>query len=118
MRAILRRQSNAEFRLAEVESVDFAHRSVQTSTGEVGYDYLILAIGGTTNFFGLDTVVENGYPLKDIADATSIRDQLLRCFELAVQEPDPEHRRVRTHFESAIALNEKSDFATTATNST
>ena len=95
MRAILRRQQNTEFRLAEVRAIDFVVRRLDTSSGQLPYDYLILAMGSTTNYFGLDSVMRNGFGMKSIEEAVAIRNQVLRQFELAIQDSDPEVRRAR-----------------------
>jgi NADH dehydrogenase len=93
VRAILRRQRNAGFRLAEVEAVDLEAKRLETTTGPVPYDFLVLAVGGATNFFGLRSLEKGALPLKDIEDAVAIRNHVLRMFELGVQEPDPDRRR-------------------------
>jgi NADH dehydrogenase len=93
VRAILRRQRNLEFRMTEVREIDFAARRLDTATGPVGYDYLILAVGGRTSWFGLEGVASRGFPLKDIPDAIAIRNQVLGCFELGVQESVADVRR-------------------------
>ncbi|MCJ7533443.1 MAG: NAD(P)/FAD-dependent oxidoreductase [Anaerolineales bacterium] len=98
VRAILRKQRNLEFRLASVEAVDFSSQRLQTSTGEISYDYLVLAMGSETNFFGLESVARNGFGLKELDDAVSIRNHILRMFEVAVHEPDPEIRRAMLTF--------------------
>ncbi len=98
VRAILRRQSNLEFRLAEVSGVDFAARRVLTDAGPVSYDHLILALGGETNFFGLDSVQRHGIGLKDIPEAVAIRNHVLRCFEHAMLQEDPDRRRALLTF--------------------
>ena len=85
-RSLLRKQENLEFRMAEVTGVDFAKKVVQTSSGEVSYDYLILAVGGETNFFGMNDVQEHAFGLKDIDEAIAIRNHILLKFEEALQE--------------------------------
>lgn len=92
VRAILRRQKNLEFRLAEVRDVRLNEHCLVVGNGCLPYNYLILAVGGETNYFGLETVAHNAYGLKGIRDATAIRNHLLRQFELAAQEKDPERR--------------------------
>ena len=62
---------------------------VKTSTGSITYDYLILAPGGETNFFGLDSVAQNGIGMKNLDDSIAIRNHILKLFELATQEDDP-----------------------------
>lgn len=115
VRAILR-QRNLAFRLAEVTGVDFARRGVRTSTGDLDYDALVLAMGGATNWFGLAGVERHGFGMKSIEEAVAIRNHVLRQFELAVQTSDPRERRERLTFvvvgggptgvESAGALSE------------
>jgi NADH dehydrogenase len=92
LRTIFRRQKNFRFRLAEVKEVKLEEKVLLSSTGSISYDYIILAIGSQTTFFGLDSVERNGLYLKDLDNAISIRNQLLSCFELAEQEQDPERR--------------------------
>jgi NADH dehydrogenase len=98
VRAILRRQRNAEFRLAEVTCADLEARRVETSTGTVPYDYLILAVGSATSYLGLESVESNAFGLKDLDEAIAIRNHVLRMFELGVQEADPDRRRAMLTF--------------------
>jgi NADH:ubiquinone reductase (H+-translocating) len=98
VRAILRRQRNVEFRMAHVENVDLDRRLLTTSSGEIPYDYLILAAGGQTHTFGLESVKQNAFGLKNIKDATAIRNHILTLFEQAGQQPDPDQRRAMLTF--------------------
>src|SRR5438093_11019852 len=98
VRAILRGQQNFDFRLALVTRVDLASRRLETNAGPIAYDLLVLAPGGETNFFGLDTVQRHGLGLKDIPDAIAIRNHVLTCFENAMPEPDAEKRRALLTF--------------------
>lgn len=98
VRAILRRQSNFEFRMTEVTGLETAAKRLLTTDGAIPYDYLILAVGGETNYFGLEGVQRHGYGLKDIPEAIRIRNHVLRAFERAMLEPDPEGRRAELTF--------------------
>lgn len=98
LRAIFRRQKNVEFRMAEVNAIDLDRRRLLTTSGEVPYDTLIIAAGGQTNHFGLQTLAEHSFGLKNLEDATALRNHLLRQFELAAQEPDPALRQARLTF--------------------
>ncbi len=98
VRAILRRQKNLEFRLLEVTGIDFAARRVLTSDRPIPYDYLILAVGARTSYFGLEDVARHGFGLKDIPDAVRLRNHVLECFERGMLEADPERRRARLTF--------------------
>ena len=97
VRAIFRKQANLEFLLADVTGVELDKNLLLTSFGPVHYDYLILAVGSETNYFGLDTVAANGFDLKDLDDAEAIRNHVLTMFERANLEADgPTRRAMRT----------------------
>ena len=98
VRAILRGQKNFDFRMMDVRGVDFGQRRLETSAGPLAYDFLVLAPGGETNFFGLEAMARHGFGLKDIPDAVAIRNHVLACFEQAMLEPDPERRRAKLTF--------------------
>jgi NADH dehydrogenase len=98
LRTIFRRQKNLTFQMGEVTSIDFEACYVRTNGSVIAYDYLVLAVGGQTNFFGLNAVEENGFQLKSIEDATGTRNHLLRMFERASREVDPDKRRALLTF--------------------
>lgn len=98
LRGIIRRQKNLEFRMTEVQRVDADHKTLHTDSGEISYDYLIMAAGGTTNYFGMQSVEEHSFGLKEIHEATAIRNHILRQFELAGQESDLQRRRALLTF--------------------
>src|SRR5438045_3251141 len=98
VRAILRRQSNTEFRMTEVTGLDAGGKRIDTTDGPIAYDYLILAVGGETNFFGLESVPRHGFGLKDIPEAIRIRNHVLHAFERAMIEANPERRRAELTF--------------------
>ena len=98
VRAILRGQRNLEFRMVEVTGVDLVSRQVLTSAGPLPLAFLIVAIGGETNFFGLESVARHGFGLKDVGEAVAIRNHVLHCFEQAMLDEDPERRRARLTF--------------------
>ena len=89
VRAILGRQRNLEFRMAEARGIDLDRRTLHTSHGDLPYDYLILAAGGVTNTFGMESVARNGLGMKEIGDAEAIRNHILRLCEEALDEHDP-----------------------------
>jgi NADH:ubiquinone reductase (H+-translocating) len=98
LRTIFRKQKNLTFQMGEVTSIDFESRYVRSNGSVIAYDYLVLAVGGQTNFFGLRAVEENGFQLKSIEDATATRNHLLRTFERASREVDPEVRKALLTF--------------------
>ena len=92
VRAILRGLGNATFRLAEARAVDTERNVVVTDAGEIAYDYLVVSAGSTTNFFGLTSVEQHALTLKDVTQATAIRNRVLRSFERAVVVRDERER--------------------------
>ena len=98
LRTIFRKQKNLTFQMGEVTSIDFQSRYVRGNGSVIAYDYLILAVGGQTNFFGLNSVEEHGFHLKSIEDATGTRNHLLRMLERASREADPDVRKALLTF--------------------
>ena len=98
VRAILRDQRNFDFRVTNVEGVDLAAKKLKTESGEMPYDYLVLAVGGQTNYFGNPGLAQHAFGLKDLDDAIRIRNHLLYMFEQAIHEPNPELRRALLTF--------------------
>jgi NADH dehydrogenase len=116
VRAILRNQRNLQFLLANVTRMDLKSRTIHTSRGDVPFDYLVLAPGGETSYFGNAQLAEKSFSLKSLPDATRLRNQILHQFELAATEADPRIRQKLLTFvvvgggptgvESAGALSE------------
>ncbi|HYT05265.1 MAG TPA: NAD(P)/FAD-dependent oxidoreductase [Gemmatimonadales bacterium] len=98
VRAILRGQKNFEFRMVEITGLDAQARQLATPDGTIPYDHLILAVGGETNYFGLESISRNGFGLKDVPEAIRIRNHVLRQFERAMLEPNAERRRALLTF--------------------
>jgi NADH:quinone reductase (non-electrogenic) len=93
IRKILRRASNAEVLYAEARSFDLERRRLKLDRGELAYDVLILAPGATHSYFGHPEWAEHAPGLKTLADAVEIRTRIIRAFEEAEREDDPERRR-------------------------
>ena len=83
IRAFFQKNDNIDFFMAEAVGFDPANKIVKTSHGDVSYDYLIIATGATTNYFGMKSVEENSYPMKTLRESTLLRNHLIRTFERA-----------------------------------
>ncbi len=79
---------NFYFRMAEVFSVDPERKTISTEIGELDYDYLVVATGTKTNYFGNDSIMQNAFPLKQIPQALDLRSHLLQNFEAATISRD------------------------------
>ncbi len=98
LRTIFRRQKNINFQMGEVSSIDFNSHYIKANGSIIGYDYLILAVGGQTNFFGMSTVENNSFQLKNVDSAVETRNHLLSMLEEASREVDVEKRRALLTF--------------------
>lgn len=76
--------SAGDFIRAEILGVNFEKKSVDTSAGEISYDYLIIAQGSNTDFYGIQGAEENSLVLKNIRDALKIRDLIARRLSSAL----------------------------------
>ncbi len=85
-------QKNFRFRIAEVFKVNADKNSVTTSIGEIDYDYLVIATGSTTNFFGNKEIEKFAMPMKSIPEALNLRYLILQNLEEAVRTPSKEDR--------------------------
>jgi len=86
------------FRQSTVQSVDLDARTVALDTGTLPYDYLIVALGSTTNFFHESSAEQHALPLKTIPEALAIRDRVIGAFERAATLPDGDERRTLLTF--------------------
>jgi NADH:ubiquinone reductase (H+-translocating) len=92
LRAILKRQRNAQVLLAEVVGFDVHLRRVLLDEGTLTYDTLIVAAGAGHHYFGHPEWERLAPSLKSVEDATAIRRRVLLAFEQAEREPDIERR--------------------------
>ncbi len=88
LRKVFQNSKNVFIRLAEILSVDPFEKLIHTTIGKVSYDYLVLALGTTTNFFGNHQLEENSIPMKSVAEALALRNQILQNFEDALTSND------------------------------
>ncbi|HVR74598.1 MAG TPA: FAD-dependent oxidoreductase, partial [Planctomycetota bacterium] len=93
IRHVLRKQKNVRVLLAEAKDFDPASKKVILADGEIPYEYLVVAAGMRTSYFGKDAWEAVAPGLKTIEDATEIRGRVLGAFEAAEREPDEAARR-------------------------
>lgn len=86
------------FRLVRVTGLNAARKVVQTLIGELRYDYLVIASGSKTNYFGNGAIEKYAFPMKRMTDALNLRSQLLQAFEQASMTKDPEIRQALLNF--------------------
>ena len=90
VRKILQNEKDVHFRIAELIEIDSGKKEISTDIGHLKYDYLVLAMGANTNFFGQQNIEQHALSMKTAADAILIRNTILENFELALLETDQE----------------------------
>lgn len=92
-RKIFQNNKNIHIRIAAVNAVRTNDNKLDTSIGVVDYDYLVIAIGADTNFFGNKKMMELAYPMKSVGEALTLRNTILQNYEDALSEPDKEEKK-------------------------
>lgn len=84
LRNVFKHKKNLQIRMAEVTEIDRKNKLVLTTIGIFNYDYLVIATGCRTNFFGNQNLEENVLTLKTTYEAIKIRNHILRTFERVI----------------------------------
>ena len=97
-RKSLQKAKNVHFRLCEALKVDNERNLLETTIGTIDYDYLVIATGSYTNFFGKKELEQTTMSLKTIAESIYIRNKVLKSFEMAVNTHDPKEAERMLNF--------------------
>ena len=84
IRKIFQKQKNFFFRMAEISNINTETKTIETTIGELEYDYLVLATGSQTNYFGMEGLIISSMPMKSVAEAIDLRGLILQNFEKAL----------------------------------
>jgi NADH dehydrogenase len=98
VRELVRPLGNVEFRQAEVIGVDLARRVLNTDRGPVPYDYLVLATGSQSDYFGNASLALHAFGLKELGEGLALRNRVLGRVEAAQWVGDADRRRVMLTF--------------------
>jgi len=98
LRKIIKKHNNIFFRLAEVSSIDSVENQVITNIGSLSFDYLVIATGTKTNFFGNKAIEKNSMPMKSVPQALNIRSLILQNFEKAAIASSLDEREALLNF--------------------
>lgn len=90
IRHIFKNKKNVQIRLAELKSIDATNRKIATSIGDFDYDYLVIATGCKTNFFGNDEIKKHAFTLKSTYESITIRNHILKIFEKILSATESE----------------------------
>ncbi|MDX1627165.1 MAG: NAD(P)/FAD-dependent oxidoreductase [Fulvivirga sp.] len=92
LRKQLEPKNNFYFRMGAVHEIDAENNRLSTEIGEIGYDYLVIATGSRTNYYGNDSIRDNGLAIKQIPQALDMRSHILQNFEAANITEDQEEK--------------------------
>ncbi|WP_324025869.1 NAD(P)/FAD-dependent oxidoreductase [Maribacter sp. BPC-D8] len=98
LRKVLIGYDNFYFRLAEVERIDTAGKKLNTNIGDLSFDYLVVATGSETNFFGNEEIEKNAMSMKSIPQSLNLRSLILENFEQALLTDDYHERDALMNF--------------------
>lgn len=85
------------FRMAEVKNIVPEKNYIETSLGDISYDYLVICTGSKTNYFGNKRLEKNTWPMKSVPEALNLRSMIIQNFEDALIA-DAETRKALMHY--------------------
>ena len=88
LRKAFQNQQHIHFRIASLEKVDSEQQAIHTDIGQLNYDYLVLALGADTNYFGNKNIQRHAIPMKSLGEAINLRNTILSNFENALNETE------------------------------
>ncbi|REA57649.1 NAD(P)/FAD-dependent oxidoreductase [Dyadobacter luteus] len=84
LRKVFQSKKNVHIRITEVLQINPDRQSIDTELGEITYDYLVIATGASTNYFGMKEIEERAIPMKTVSEAIGLRNRILQNFEDAL----------------------------------
>lgn len=94
-RRMFQHKHNFRFHLGALVKINIADNTIETETGVLPYDYLVLAMGTESNYFGMENVKQGALPMKTIDDALNLRNHILLNLEQLTRATDPVEREKR-----------------------
>lgn len=97
-RKVFQSKKNIHIRVAEVLKIEPEKNRIVTTIGKVRYDYLVIAVGTTSNYFGNEHIRQRSYPMKSISEALGLRNIILQNFENLLISDDPDDIEGKMNF--------------------
>lgn len=86
LRKVFQKSSNIHIRITEVKAINTVQNSILTDLGTIDYDFLVLALGCHTNYFGMKNIAQHAIPMKSVSEALYLRNFILLNLEKALVE--------------------------------
>jgi len=97
LRTIFKNSKNVSVRITELKSINMDNNSIETDSGTIEFDYLVIATGADTNYFGNDELSKNAFPMKSTLEALQLRNHIIQNFESAsICKDEEELKRLLT----------------------
>ena len=93
LRKLFQKKKNIYIRCTYVQRINADGKYLQTSNGRVNFDYLVIATGTQTNFFGNEEIARNAIPMKSVSEALFLRNAIFSDYETALTIPDFDERQ-------------------------
>ena len=94
-RRMFQHKHNLRYYMGSLVKINAETNTIETDSGTLDYDYLVLAMGAESNYFGMENVKNNALPMKTIDDAINLRNHILLNLEKLVKSNDPLERDIR-----------------------
>ncbi len=98
IRKIFSGKKNFYFRMTETKQINSESKTVLTTLGVLAYDYLVIATGATTNFFGMKNIAKYSMPMKSIVESLNLRSLIIQNFEEALNTQNLDERERLMNF--------------------
>ena len=92
-RKVFQKANNVLIRVAEFQEVFPVEKYIMTDMGRLKYDYLVMAVGADTNYYGNEQVRNNAIPMKSVAEALYLRNAILNDYEKALLTNNEDERQ-------------------------
>ena len=88
-RKVFQKANNVLFRVAELQEIKPTENVLETDQGKLKYDYLVIAVGADTNYYGNEKIMNNTIPMKSVSEALYLRNAILGDYEKALLATNP-----------------------------
>jgi NADH:ubiquinone reductase (H+-translocating) len=91
-RKVFQKANNVFFRIADVKEISTDDKYIMTEQGRLKFDYLVLAMGADTNYYGNERIMQHAIPMKSVSEALYLRNAILEDYEKALLTNDANER--------------------------
>ena len=98
LRKLIDGYADYHFRMLRASFIDYKNKRVVTQLGDISYDILVIANGARTNFYGIEGIHKNSFPMKQVPHALDLRSQIFQSLERAIITNNEGERQALLNF--------------------